>query len=258
MSFPQVECTNPKNFSKAHIDIIVFAYNYGAPKGMGYIMAAIAWQESCAGAYMMNFQDPSAGLYHAHIPIVLKYYSNYKDTDFNRNVMGQKLINNRNFASEIALETLLYWHKYHKGDLKKTIKSYNKGFKWEKDKANNSLAESYYTNISQKITRLESYIPRYSKLKNQSTFQSISSNEKIQDANKQVEQAFKSLNASKQANPSDKSPKPKATKPSPNNTSKPSTQSPKPKDFIDLPSNNTSKPQNFDENFEDFHLIFEG
>lgn len=189
--FPQYECTEPKKFSKTQRDNIIYAYNFGAPHGMGYTLAAIAWQESCAGVYMMNFSDPSAGLYHAHIPVVLKYYSKYEDNAFTRNVMGQMLIDNRLFASQIALDTLLYWQKYHKGNHKNTIKSYNKGFKWQKDKENNTLAESYYNSVSKKMRALETYIPRYSRVKNQSLFV------ELEDKNKHLEQTFRTLQNAK-------------------------------------------------------------
>lgn len=190
-TFPQVECDNPKRFTKAQRDHLVYAYNFGAPHGMGYTMAAIAWQESCAGEYMMNFSDPSAGLYHAHIPMVLKYYSSYKDTPFTRNVMGQLLINDRKLASQIALDNLQYWHKHHKGNYKNIIKSYNKGFKWQGDNASNALAESYYQSISKKVRALESYIPKYTRVRNQSAFIEVA------DKNKQVEQTFRALQDSK-------------------------------------------------------------
>ena len=200
-TFPQYECLEPKKFSKAQRDNIIYAYNFGAPHGMGYTLAAIAWQESCAGVYMMNFSDPSAGLYHAHIPVVLKYYSKYEDNAFTRNVMGQMLIDNRLFASQIALDTLLYWQKYHKGNHKNTIKSYNKGFEWQKDKENNTLAESYYNNITKKIRALESYIPRYSRVKNQSLFV------ELEDKNKQLQQTFKTLQNAKKIPPKTTPPK---------------------------------------------------
>ncbi|OBV29374.1 hypothetical protein BKN38_03785 [Helicobacter sp. CLO-3] len=290
-TFPQVECDNPKRFTKAQRDHLVYAYNFGAPHGMGYTMAAIAWQESCAGEYMMNFSDPSAGLYHAHIPMVLKYYSSYKDTPFTRNVMGQLLINDRKLASQIALDNLIYWHKHHKGNYKNIIKSYNKGFKWQGDNASNALAESYYQSISKKVRALESYIPKYSRVRNQSTFIEVA------DKNKQVEQTFRALQDSKvndskvnkstssssanankatpqtQKNPqksapkSTQSPAPNAKQP-PKSTPKPTPKAPqetykdmlKPDDFVELPLEDMSakrpRSNNFDSSFEDFNLMF--
>lgn len=268
--FPQVECANLNRFTKAQRDHIIYAYNFGAPKGMGYTMAAIAWQESCAGAYMMNFSDPSAGLYHAHIPVVLKYYSSYNDTPFTRNVMGQLLIDDRRFASQVALDSLMYWHKYHKGNHKNIIKSYNKGFKWEKDRASNKLAESYYLSIGKKIRALESYIPKYSRVKNQSTLielhdknkSAATINARIQNA-KPPKQAPHSSSQALQKAPN-QNPKPKQAHPKPQTSPKsPSPKAPLQDDFVDLPlegsPNPSSKaPNNYDANFEDFTLIFEG
>lgn len=296
-TFPKVECTHLHRFSKAQKDHLIYAYNFGAPKGMGYTMAAIAWQESCAGVYMINFSDPSAGIYHAHIPVVLKYYSGYKDTAFTRNVMGQLLINDRKFASQVALDSLLYWQRYHKGNYKNIIKSYNKGFKWEKDRASNKLAESYYLGISKKVRALESFIPRYSKVKNQSTFL------EIQDKNKKAAATQKAVQEAKEAKELAKDlqnakSKQKGTKEL--RESSPKEPNPNQQEFLDLPLNGTPlsstkaqnttprqdnpkakpsasnpaqssstksnptsnttppKPGNFDESFEDFQLFFEG
>lgn len=325
-ALPQVECATPARFSKAQRENLIYAYNFGAPRGMGYTMAAIAWKESCAGAYMLNFSDPSAGLYHAHIPVVLKYYSSYKDSAFTRNVIGQILIDDRAFASKVALDSLLYWHGYHKGNHKNIIKSYNKGFKWEKDSASDKLAESYYLDIARKIRLLESYIPRFSRVKNQSTLLEMQDKNKNLLAQQQALQNVQSapnmpkspppkspqnLTRSASQPKSQPSPAPKnptqskqnpanksqptresntknhknTTKPSqqnrPQNTQQNTGQSPKPhnyaNEFVDLPlegglngggmsgganrsGNGTldSGGGNFDDNFEDFTLIFEG
>lgn len=270
--FPQVECANPNRFTKAQRDHIIYAYNFGASKGMGYTMAAIAWQESCAGAYMINFSDPSAGLYHAHIPVVLKYYSSYNDTPFTRNVMGQLLIDDRRFASQVALDSLMYWYRYHRGNYKNTIKSYNKGFKWQKERASNKLAESYYLSISKKVRALESYIPKYSRVKNQSVLIEIHDKNKSATTIKSHIQSATPPAKSTLVTP--KQPVSKPTKnPKPNPQTKSQVQKPassttqvskssRQDDFVDLPLEGGSSTQglapNYDANFEDFTLIFEG
>lgn len=157
------KCALPEKFNNRQKQIILYAYNYGAKKGLGYTMAAIAWQESCAGEYMVNFSDPSAGVYHAHIPGVIKKYSTYKDSSFLRNLVGELLMRDIEFASKVALENLLFWQKNRRGNYKKIIKSYNKGFSWEKNKTNDRLAESYYQDIRLKVLKLKNYIPKYSK-----------------------------------------------------------------------------------------------
>lgn len=154
-------CTKLQNFTTKQKNILMYAYYYGRDYGFGYLMAAIAWKESCAGEYLLNFSDPSAGIYHAHIPNVIKKYTNYKDTSFLRNVVGQMLISDPIFASSIALDNLRYWHKIHNGDLQKIIKSYNRGFAWKTQSNVNKQAQAYYLDIMHKINELEIFIPQY-------------------------------------------------------------------------------------------------
>lgn len=148
-------------FSSDQKEIIAYAYNYGKKYGLGYTLAAIAWHESCAGEYRMNFADPSAGLYHALIPGVLRRYQMLKDNGFNRNVIGEMLIRDDEFASKVAIDELLYWDRVRNGNWKDMIKSYNKGFSWEKSEQLNQLAENYYESIRKKREILEDYIPKY-------------------------------------------------------------------------------------------------
>ncbi len=154
-------CTTLQNFTTEQKDVLMYAYYYGRDYGFGYLMAAIAWKESCAGEYLLNFADPSAGIYHAHIPNVIKKYTNYKDSSFLRNVVGQMLVTNPTFASSIALDNLRYWYNIHEGDLQKIIKSYNKGFAWRTKSHANQQAQAYYMDIMRKIKELEIFIPQH-------------------------------------------------------------------------------------------------
>lgn len=154
-------CVALQDFTKEQKDVLMYAYYYGRDHGFGYLMAAIAWKESCAGEYLLNFSDPSAGIYHAHIPNVIRKYTSYQDSPFLRNVVGQMLISDPMFASSIALDNLRYWHKVHKGDLHKIIKSYNKGFAWRNKESVNRQAQAYYIDIMRKINELEVFIPQY-------------------------------------------------------------------------------------------------
>lgn len=153
-------CKNIQHFSKSQIQTIHYAYHYGKKYNLGFTMAAIAWKESCAGLYRINFDDPSAGIYHAHLPGVIKRHYKAKNTAFRRNVVAEKLIRDPEFASKIALEELLYWKKIHKDNWKNIIKSYNKGFSWQKSKGRNQLAENYYEDISKRVKILEDYFSK--------------------------------------------------------------------------------------------------
>ncbi len=154
------KCVELKDFSKAQKNVILKAFKYGLKSGYGYTMAAIAWKESCAGEYKMNFADPSAGIYHAHIPGLLKK-TNQKDTGFMRNMVGELLVRDDEYASQVALDELLYWHKVRNGNWQEVIKSYNKGFSWERDSERDKMAQSYYEDIARKVKALQAYMPKY-------------------------------------------------------------------------------------------------
>ena len=160
-SKPTNKCVSINKFSDRQKEVIAYAYTYGKKYDLGLTLAAIAWHESCAGEYRMNFADPSAGIYHALIPGVIKRYKILKDNGFNRNVVGELLIRDDEFASKVAIDELLYWKKVRNGNLKDMIKSYNKGFSWEKGVKSNALANNYYNNIKEKINILSKYIPKH-------------------------------------------------------------------------------------------------
>ncbi|UOR26929.1 hypothetical protein [Helicobacter pylori] len=147
-------CDNIKDFNAKQKEVLKAAYQFGSKENLGYEMAGIAWKESCAGVYKINFSDPSAGVYHSYIPSVLKSYG-HNDSPFLRNVMGELLIKNDSFASEVALKELLYWKTRYHDNLKDMIKSYNKGSRWEKNEKSNADAEKYYEDIQDRIRRLK-------------------------------------------------------------------------------------------------------
>ncbi|MGL2798966.1 hypothetical protein ACQJ8R_05120 [Helicobacter pylori] len=147
-------CDNLKDFSTKQKEVLKAAYQFGSKENLGYEMAGIAWKESCAGVYKINFSDPSAGVYHSYIPSVLKSYG-HNDSPFLRNVMGELLIKDDAFASQVALKELLYWKTRYHDNLKDMIKSYNKGSRWERSEKSNAEAEKYYEEIQDRIRRLK-------------------------------------------------------------------------------------------------------
>lgn len=147
-------CDNLKDFNAKQKEVLKAAYQFGSKENLGYEMAGIAWKESCTGVYKINFSDPSAGVYHSYIPSVLKSYG-HNDSPFLRNVMGELLIKDDAFASEVALKELLYWKTRYHDNLKDMIKSYNKGSRWERSEKSNADAEKYYEEIQDRIRRLK-------------------------------------------------------------------------------------------------------
>ncbi len=147
-------CDNIKDFNAKQKEVLKAAYQFGSKENLGYEMAGIAWKESCAGVYKINFSDPSASVYHSYIPSVLKSYG-HNNSPFLRNVMGELLIKDDAFASEVALKELLYWKTRYHDNLKDMIKSYNKGSRWERSEKSNAEAEKYYEEIQDRIRRLK-------------------------------------------------------------------------------------------------------
>ncbi|GAA7064251.1 hypothetical protein ID0186_00590 [Helicobacter pylori] len=147
-------CDNLKDFNAKQKEVLKSAYQFGSKENLGYEMAGIAWKESCAGVYKINFSDSSAGVYHSYIPSVLKSYG-HNNSPFLRNVMGELLIKDDAFASEVALKELLYWKTRYHDNLKDMIKSYNKGSRWERSEKSNAEAEKYYEEIQDRIRRLK-------------------------------------------------------------------------------------------------------
>ncbi|GAA9840094.1 hypothetical protein VN0561_12340 [Helicobacter pylori] len=147
-------CDNLKDFNAKQKEVLKAAYQFGSKENLGYEMAGIAWKESCAGVYKINFSDPSTGVYHSYIPSVLKSYG-HNNSPFLRNVMGELLIKDDAFASEVALKELLYWKTRYHDNLKDMIKSYNKGSRWERSEKSNAEAEKYYEEIQDRIRRLK-------------------------------------------------------------------------------------------------------
>ncbi|RAX58025.1 hypothetical protein CCZ01_04235 [Helicobacter monodelphidis] len=153
-----------KDLSKQQMNVLIKAYQYGEPYGLGLTLAAIAWKESCAGEYRMNFQDPSAGIFHAHIPTVMKRYPQLKNNGFTQNMVGELLVRDDAFAAKEAINHLLYWKGVHKNHWESIIKSYNKGFSWQKDSEKNRLAKNYLADVKNRYEQLQTYLPQLVKV----------------------------------------------------------------------------------------------
>lgn len=150
-------CVPLAQFSKSQKEVLLRSYLAGESEGFGLTLAAIAWKESCAGEYKMNFQDPSAGNFHAYIPGVINRYPQLKQNGFTQNMVGAMLVEDDEFAAKIAILELKFWQKEHKGNWKNIIKSYNKGYSWKKSQSANTQAEKYYQEVAWRIRELESY-----------------------------------------------------------------------------------------------------
>ena len=161
VALPQVNfknaCVPLAQFSQAQKEVLLRSYLAGESNGFGLTLAAIAWKESCAGEYKINFQDPSAGNFHAYIPGVINRYPKLKQNGFTQNMVGAMLVEDDDFAAQIAIAELKYWQKEHKGNWKNIIKSYNKGYSWQKNSSANIQAEKYYQEVAWRVKQLEGF-----------------------------------------------------------------------------------------------------
>ena len=151
-------CVEFEQFSDTQKNVILQTYLAGFQSGYGYTLAAIAWHESCAGEYRINFQDPSAGLFHAFIPSVFKRHSYLKENGFTQNMVGHRLVTDDDFSIQIVLEELTFWERVHSGNWKNIVKSYNRGYSWQSSKKANQSAEEYYQSIASKVKVIQQYI----------------------------------------------------------------------------------------------------
>lgn len=123
------------------------AYLVGEKHNLGLTLTAIAWQESQAGKWLINLDDPSFGLFHI------------KPTSkgWNRSREAEKLLTFE-YSSRRVIEILNYWSAYHKGNWRKMIKSYNAGFNY-----NSPKAAEYLKNIQAKVMVLKLRLYKFSK-----------------------------------------------------------------------------------------------
>lgn len=105
------------------------SYQYGEPYDLGYTLSAIAWKESLAGKYKINYSDPSFGVYHNVIHQVARREG--VTGNFEKNRLAQRLVEDDEYAASQAIAELQSWLKYHKGDLYKAWASYNAGTAYE-------------------------------------------------------------------------------------------------------------------------------
>ena len=142
------------------------AYKLGESFNYGYTLVAIAWKESQFGIYMINLQDPSAGVFHNNINTVMKRHKeDYLDTSFQRNLIAQMLIDNIFFAAAEALSELEYWEELHKDMLNietraylKIWASYNGGYSY-----NNDRPKAYAQSIRKRIIIIKKVWEEYGK-----------------------------------------------------------------------------------------------
>lgn len=146
-SASQCPVLTAEKYTDKQINTIHQAYQAGKVKGMSYSLAAIAMRESSGGKYMINLQDPSAGVFHITINNALSYLK-WKDNNFNRNRAAQLLIEDFTMSAEFAMINLQFWKDLHGDNWRKIWASYNAGYNWKN-------GVDYSNDISKKIQKIK-------------------------------------------------------------------------------------------------------
>jgi len=147
-------------FSLEQRAILQRAYDVGKPFNLGYTMAALAWQESRCGKYVLNLQDPSAGVFQNNIKSVMARHMQkdptIKDTDFQRNLMAQRLFNSFELSAAEALAELEFWITVRgEGNWFAIWQSYNGGYWVDKpDSKGYRQSHKYAMELNQKVNYL--------------------------------------------------------------------------------------------------------
>ncbi|EPU3828887.1 transglycosylase SLT domain-containing protein [Campylobacter coli] len=137
-----------KDLTKLNIDqinIMSISYFTGKQNDLGHTLAAIAWKESDFGRYSINLADGkygSFGPYQIHLHLHVKALG--IKTTWSRSREAERLINDVEYSSKVALEHLLYWKERSKGNkspYKNMIASYNAGNAGLKNKVGKAYAE---------------------------------------------------------------------------------------------------------------------
>ena len=144
--------TEYKNLSNNQKATLMRTFYNGKSFDYGYTMAAIAWQESHFGKYLINLNDPSCGVFH----VMPKYVGNRKNSKWTQSRICERLITDYKFSFSSALERLKYFENYWKSKGVKrvwshTVSSYNQGFNYRKN-------SEYLKAIKEKIRFLKTKI----------------------------------------------------------------------------------------------------
>ena len=116
-------------------------------------MAAIAWKESSAGLRLVNLKDPSAGVFHNTIRSVMGRHPELKNTNENRSIILQRLVEDMDFSAAEALSELEFWKSEHGATAWTLIwQSYNGGY-WALKPETKGYRESlaYSKDINKKV-----------------------------------------------------------------------------------------------------------
>ncbi|AUE22997.1 hypothetical protein FDI95_gp124 [Citrobacter phage CF1 ERZ-2017] len=161
LAFCSMAYGSEHNFSNVQLENLNYAYQFGEQfakdgkyktqekrydnKGLGYVMAALLWQESSAGLKTKGKSGHQAyGMFQNYLPTMRNRVAEigWKMTD----AEIIRMLNKRSNSASWAYIELSYWLNRHNGDMRKAIASYNAGNNWKSGNkyASQVLDKAYY------------------------------------------------------------------------------------------------------------------
>ncbi|QQG32152.1 hypothetical protein CkP1_0125 [Citrobacter phage CkP1] len=171
LAFSLMAYGSEPNFSNVQLENLNYAYQFGEQfakdgkykthenrydnNGLGYVMAALLWQESSAGLKTTGKSGHQAyGMFQNYLPTMRNRIKqigwNMTDSEI------KQMLNNKSHSASWAYIELSYWLNRYDGNMRKAIASYNAGNNWKAGNgyASQVLEKAYYLK-SNKLLHIE-------------------------------------------------------------------------------------------------------
>lgn len=143
-------CEARKRLDGRQMSVVREAHSLGLPHNLGYSLAAIVWQESNAGKWLINVHEHSYGPFQINLATAIRRTGSGKLGPFQQNVLATNLLD-LYFSSTYAIQELEYWQSVHGLTAWRNIyASYNGGWSYAK-----ALPQRYAENIIAKMRMLK-------------------------------------------------------------------------------------------------------
>ena len=146
-SLASVQCKGLSNLSPLQDITLRESYHHGYDEDFGLTLAAIAWQESSAGLFLINVGGPSFGVHQILLTSAAKRAGAH--TEFEKNILATKLLKH-DVSAEYAMKELRFWRKVHGKDYMRIWASYYAGYNYDE-----KSGRDYANKIRQKVTILK-------------------------------------------------------------------------------------------------------
>lgn len=109
-------------------EVLHRSYTLGSDVDLGWTLAAIAYQESSAGKFLVNVEGPAFGVHQ----VLLKSASRRMDmtSTWDKNRLAQRLMEDHDLSASLAIEELQFWQRLHGNNWTLVWASYYSGYNY--------------------------------------------------------------------------------------------------------------------------------